>query len=179
MRFRHLAAAGLVLGLAACQPPLKEYAYPAWGFAASFPASPKVTDQPASADGTSPHSLIVETTVAGRDFAATAADASASDKTPDQILADAPPLVAKGLGGEVTSTTYVATGGVTGREVRFSKDGKPFMVMREYVAQGHLYEIGATSILSLDDPAVKAFLNSFKLIPVSPAANAAPAANAS
>jgi len=59
MRYRVIALAPLILALAGCSvPPSKEYTYPAWNFAASFRAPPKVTDMPASASG--PHAVLVE-----------------------------------------------------------------------------------------------------------------------
>jgi hypothetical protein len=164
-----IATAGLCLALAACSP-TKEYDYPAWGFAASFPAPPTVTEVAALIDGTRPHAISLDNFVGGkRTFEVQAAEATGADASPDEFLAAVPQRTAQSVSGEVTSTTYVATGAVTGREVRISKDGKPFEVMRAYAANGHLYVISVISTPSLDDPAVKSFLDSFKLLPAPPA----------
>ena len=164
MRFLAAAALGLaLLGLGACTPPMKEYAYPAWGFAAAFQSDPVVTDEPASADGSRPHTLLVEASSGGRDFAVTATDASQASNSPDEMLSQAPQLVANSMGGTVDTTTYVATGAVVGREVRINKAGKPMMVLRVFVSNGRLYQVGAASVLGLGDPAVKTFLDSFRL----------------
>jgi hypothetical protein len=172
MRITLAAAFALILSLGACSPPATVYSYPAWGFAASFPDVPKVTDTPAPADGSQGHTFLVESSVSGRDFAVTVADASQSPNPPDKILDDARDLVGTAMGADAKTQAYVAMGQVTGREIRYSKGGKPLLVMREFVTNQKLYEVGGASILGLDDPSLKSFLDSFKFIPVAPATNA-------
>src|SRR6201995_2257660 len=93
-----------VLALSGCSvPPLKDYAYPAWNFAVSFRAAPKVTDMPASASG--PHARIAESHAGGRDFLVEVVDGSASAKTEDQALEDAP--------GNLAAATHATLGPLT------------------------------------------------------------------
>jgi hypothetical protein len=156
-----------LVALAACSPPpapLKEYTYPAWGFAVSFPAAPKVTDVPASADGAQPHHLQIETPLPGYDFLVSVADGSASTKTDDEVLNQVPDVVAKSAGGTVTSQTYVATGKVVGRDVLIDKPGQATLRMRVYVSNKNLYQVAAQSARGPKDPQVEAFLDSFRLL---------------
>lgn len=171
-----LAAIGLAL-TACAPPPPKEYAYPAWNFAASFRGPPKVTETKASADGSTPHSLLVESNVGGDDFAVNVTDASAATSTADQMLDATPQALAKSMGVDVGATVYAATGQVTGREVRFDKGGEPVMLMRVFVAGNFLYEVSANSAKGVTDPNVRVFLDSFHLLSAPPAAPV-PAANA-
>jgi hypothetical protein len=179
---RNLAIpAAVMLLLAACGgPPPKQYDYPAWGFSAEFTAPPKVTETPASADGAQPHALVVTEEDGANDFAISAADATRPDKTIDQITEEAAPLVAKTVGGEVGPMTDVATvqtsNQAMGREVSITKGGKPFVTLRIYLANGVFYELAGRTVLGPDDPAAKAFLDSFKILPPAPAKTNAPAA---
>jgi hypothetical protein len=165
-------AAALALALGACKPPpAKEYVYPAWGFAISFWSPPKVTEFPANAQEL--HHLTVESDTAGRQFAAFAGDGIKPDTSIDDIGRDAADVMAKQMGGEVDSASYASTAaGVTGREYKITKNGKPFATIRAFVANSHFYEVGAQSLLGPDDPAVKDFLDSFRIIP-GPGASAA------
>src|SRR5215468_4218698 len=89
IRLAVVALSGAALTLSGCSvPPLKAYAYPAWNFAVSFRSPPQVRDLPASASG--PHAILVESHAAGRDFLVEAIDGSASAKSEQQALADAP-----------------------------------------------------------------------------------------
>src|SRR5271154_5544629 len=106
------ASVGLAaVALTACSPPpLKEYAYPTWGFAASFRSPPTETDTPAAADGSQPHMFQAEMNKDDRDFIASATDESASKQTPDQILAQAPITIAENARATVGPMTNVAAG---------------------------------------------------------------------
>ena len=66
-------------------PPLKEYAYPSWGFAVSFRGPPKVTDSPAASDGSTVHTLLVESSLAGLRDAAVRPESSATNLMPHFI----------------------------------------------------------------------------------------------
>ncbi len=182
MRKIATAALGLAsLALAACSHPTPTpYANQGWNFAVTFQAPPKVTETKASAAG--PASLLVEANGAGHDFAVNVLDASGSTSTPDQILSSAPATVAQAMTTDVGQTTYVATDGVTGREVRFDKDSKPALLMRIFVSGGRVYEVSADVPKGVDDPTVKGFLDSFHLLnpppPPAPVPTSAPAANA-
>src|SRR5476651_1777432 len=90
-------------------PPLKEYAYPSWGFAVSLRAVPKVTDTPAASDGSTIHTLLVESSLAGRDNLVNVIDGSGSAKYEDQALSDAPATLAGSVGGTLGPITYAAT----------------------------------------------------------------------
>ena len=156
----------VVLAASACKspPPLKEYVYPSWGFAVSFRAPPKETDYPASADGTSAHTFLVESSLAGRDVLVNVIDGSGSPKSDDQALSDAPAALARYVGGTLGPLTYAATGKVMGREFLLNRPGRPAARVRVFVANKHLYEIIAQSALGPDDPETSDFLASFRLL---------------
>lgn len=158
-------AAAVALGVvAACSvPPQKEYAYPAWGFAASFRSPPTQSETPASADGSAGRTITVEAVDAGRDELVHVIDGSGSTKTDDQALADAPGALARSVGGAVGSMTYTASGNVTGREFQLSRPGRPAARVRIFVAGKRLYEVIAQSTLGPDDRFVTEFLDSFRL----------------
>lgn len=171
-------AAMLALALAACNvPPSTEYTYPAWAFAVSFSAPPKVAEALATADQL--HHVVVESNDAGRDFAVYAGDGLQQGTTIDGPgPAAAAHAMATAMGGDVGAMTYASTAaGVLGREFAITKNGKPFATVRIYIANGRFYEVGGQSVLGPDDPAVKAFLDSFRIIP-GPPAPPAPAGNA-
>jgi hypothetical protein len=150
--------------LAACSvPPLKPYAYPAWGFAISLRAPPKVVEIPASADGATPRRIALTLIDAGRSYDLSATDASKSTKSDDQILSEVPKAMAEGVGGTLGSETYVATGQVVGREFTIDKPGQATARVRIFVAHRRLYEIVSQSTLGPDDPEVTTFLDSFQL----------------
>ena len=170
------------LALSSCMPgapATKDYAYPAWGFKASFQARPTETAQPASADGTTPNALLVEANAGGRDFAVWAADVSKASMTLDDLASSSSNHVAKGLGATASIPTYAAAGeGVEGRDYTFTKDGQWLASMHVFLAGGRFYEVIAKSAFGEDDPAVKTFLFSFTTLGGAPAANSAAASNA-
>jgi hypothetical protein len=155
-----------VLMVFACTPPppLKEYVYPNWDFAVSFRGPPKETDYPASPDGTKAHTLLVESTLAGRDQLVNVIDGSGSSKSEDQALSDAPAGLARYVGGTLGPITYAATGEVMGREFLLNRPGRPVTRVRVFVANKRLYQIIAQSPLGPDDPETKSFLASFRLL---------------
>ena len=165
---------------AACKPapPLKEYVYPAWGFAASFWAPPEVTETPAAPGR--PHALLLESKQAGRDFLVSVGEGVRPDITIDEIGPDYARKAAQAMGAEVGPEVYASTGqGVLGREYLLKKNDQPYFTLRAYLANRRFYEIGAQSVLGTDDPAVKDFLDSFRITAAPPAvppppANAAP-----
>jgi hypothetical protein len=153
--------------LCACKaaaPPLKEVSYPAWGFAVSFHGTPKATDSPAAADGSTVHTLLVESAVDGRDELVNVIDGSGSTKSEDQALSDAPATLAKAMGGTLGPITYTASGKVVGREFLLTRPGRPAGRVRVFVVNKHLYEIVGASAQGPDDPAVAAFLDSFRFL---------------
>jgi hypothetical protein len=162
---RLLFVAGLV-ALSDCTPPpaLKEYAYPAWAFAASFRAPPTQTDTPAAADGTTAHTFLIESVLAGRDNLVNVIDGSNSTKSDDQALSDAPGVLATAVSGTLGPISYVATGAVVGREFLINRQGKPASRVRVFVSNKHLYEVISQSSLGPDDPETTAFLDSFRLL---------------
>jgi hypothetical protein len=152
------------LALAGCAvPPLKEYAYPAWGFAVSFRNPPVVTDTPGSADGTAAHTFLVESNAAGRDFLVLVIDGSRSTKSDDEALNDAPANLAKSVNGQLGPITYAAVGAVTGREFILNRAGRPAGKVRIFVANKRLYEIIGQSSLGPDESEVGEFFDSFRL----------------
>lgn len=190
MRFVPLAAAVLAaLAVAACGPGpirVKEYDYPAWGFKASFQAPPAITEEPASADGKTPHNILAEAHSHNHDFVVTACECPQLPTDLDALSDYLGQHFAKGVGGEVASTTYVATfEDLMGREIRINKDGKPFATIRAFVAGGRSYQVIAVSNYGPSDPAVNDFLYSFHVLdaqghvtndiaPAAPPSNTAP-----
>jgi hypothetical protein len=172
--------------IAACKPaplPVKEYVYPSWGFKASFQTPPAITDQPASADGSTPHNFLAEAHTHDYDFVVTAFDVSAQPDI-DTLSDDLGSRLAKYVGGQVAGKTYVATfENLMGREIQISKDGKPFATMRVFVAGDRFYQVVAVSNFGPSDPAVDDFLYSFHALDAhghvtNDSAPAAPASNA-
>jgi hypothetical protein len=172
-----LVAAALLLAGCGERPPAKYYYYPRWGFSVAMPSPPKVIETPAGAGG--PRSFVVADEAGADDFAVSAADLGPNVKDIDQIADMAAPAVAKTVGGEVGPRTYVATVQTTnqamGREITINKDGRPFATLRLYVVGDRLYELVGRTSFGPDDPAAKAFLDSFTIIAGPPAAATAPA----
>jgi hypothetical protein len=102
--------------------------------------------------------------LAGRDNLVNVIDGSASTKTEDQALSDAPAVLAKYVGGTLGPMTYTASGKAMGREFTLSRPGRPASRVRIFVWHKHLYELIAQSSLGSDDPENEEFLTSFRLI---------------
>jgi len=166
---RKLLATLMVLAaLAACNPPaMKAYAYPKWGFAASFWAPPQAVDTPAGPG--KPHTLLLESKQAGRDFVVSVMEGVRPGVSIDQIGPAMTRQAAKAMGGEVGPQTYESTAeGVLGRGYLITRAGKPFAVVRAFLANDRFYQIGAQSTLGTDDPAVKSFLDAFRITAAPP-----------
>jgi hypothetical protein len=158
--------AAIVVGLSACSvPPMKEYAWPAWGFAVSFRGAPKQTDIPGTADGKGRHGFLIESSLAGRDDLVNVIDGTGSPKSEDQALTDAPGNIAKAAGATLGPITYAGSGAVVGREFLLTKPGRPAARARVFVFHQHLYELISQSALGPEDPESAAFLDSFRLLP--------------
>jgi len=158
------------LALAACKPapPFKEFPYPAWGFVASFWAKPEASEAPPGPG--KPHSLLLESKEGGRDFVVSVMEGVRPGVDIDQIGPAYAKQAATSLDAQVGPETYASTGqGVLGREYALTKDGKPFATMRAFLANGRFYEIAAQSPLGPDDPAVKGFLDTFRITKAPPA----------
>ena len=183
MRALAIAVAAVLASasLAACKPPVaptREYAYPAWGFKASFPAQPKETDTPAQGDN--PHGFLAEYQDGSHDFAVLTVDTSRPPADLDEMADAASGFLAQSSGSVAGIKAYAATSdGVDGREVVLTKGGRTIATLRFFVAGGKFYQVAARSVLGGDDPAVKDFLFSFHTLGGAPAAtNAAQATNA-
>jgi len=185
---RALPAAAVILtalAIAACRPAhlrVKEYVYPAWGFKASFQTPPVIKDEPASADGSTPHNFLAEAHTHNHDFAVTACDCFGHTDL-DALSNDLGSRLATGMGGQMEGKTYVATfEDLMGREIQFNKDGKPYATVRVFQAGGRSYQVLAVSNYGPSDPAVDDFLYSFHAIDakgavtndIAPAAQAGP-----
>jgi hypothetical protein len=173
-----LALAGTALALAACKPapPFKEYVYPAWGFAARFWGPPEVVEAPPGPG--KPHGLQLESKEGGRDFVVTVMEGVRPGVSIDEIGPSYARQAAQALGAELGPETYASTGeGVLGREYAITKNGKPYVTMRAFLANGRFYEIGAQSPLGPDDPAVKTFLDTFRITKAPPAVAPPPTTN--
>ncbi|HUO12178.1 MAG TPA: hypothetical protein VMU37_05420 [Caulobacteraceae bacterium] len=163
------------VALAACSKPApKEYAYPAWNFAATFTGEPKVTETKAS--GPQPASFLAVGSSAGRDYSIYVMDASGATVGPNQLLENAAQALASSQDIDLGPNTPVTTDGVAGRQVLFNKNDKPAALVRFFLAGGKLYEVNATVPAGAADPTARAFLDSFRLL--TPPVAAAPAANA-
>jgi hypothetical protein len=172
-----LVATALAVGGCKPAPPFKEYAYPAWGFAARFWAAPKVTETPAAPGR--PHSLMLESDEAGRDFVVSVGEGVRPGVTIDDMGPEYARRAAKAMGVDVGPENYASTGeGVLGREYALVKNGTPYATMRAFLANGRFYEIGAQSGLGPDDPAVKGFLDTFRITAAPPAIPPPPPTNA-
>lgn len=166
---RTLLAPAIILAaaaaLAACKPaapPAKEYAYPAWGFKAAFPAAPTETNQPGPPDGSAPNADLVEAIGGGRDFAVWAADVSRTGMSLDELGKSAAEHVSQGFSATAGVPAYAATSeGVMGREYQMTKGGQWQATMRVFLVGGRFYEVIGKSALGRDDPALKNFLFSF------------------
>jgi hypothetical protein len=176
-----LLPAALVLAavaVAACKPaapPTREYAYPAWGFKASFPAPPTETNQPGSRENLTPNAYLVEANADGRDFAVWAADISKATLSLDDLASATSENIGKGLNATPSIPTYAATSeGAMGREFSFTQNGRWQATVRVFVSGGRAYQVIAKSALGQDDPAVSDFLFSFHTLGGAPAATNAP-----
>ena len=170
-----------LMALTACQPaeaPTKEYAYPAWGFKASFPAPPKETDTPAQGDN--PHAFQVEYLDNAHHFAVSAVETARSPSDLDEMTDAMAGSLAQSSGSVAGVKAYDATAeGVDGRKVELTKDRRTIATLRFFVTGGKFYQVLARSVLGGDDPAVTRFLDSFHFLGGAPAANnAAPPTNA-
>ncbi|MFI4973206.1 MAG: hypothetical protein ACHP84_01555 [Caulobacterales bacterium] len=153
-----------LLAVAACSvPPMKEYAYPRWGFAVSLRAAPRVTERAASTTPTLAAAIKVQLSQAGRVYTATASDISTYTGGDETMLGMVPRAMA-GADGAVSTVTYVATGKVVGREAIVERKGQDRQRVRVFVQGKRLYSISAQSVLGPDDPEVTEFLDSFRLL---------------
>ena len=176
MRLPLVAAALAAVWLGACKlprPPMKSYDYPALGFSVSFPAPPKLSNDPASADG-SPASVTVESGDGARDFAISITNAPDPSEDIDAATTASAAAMAKGLGAEPGVRTYAATAeGVMGREFVLSKNGRAAAKVRLFLAGGRFYVLAGKSLAGVDDPAVDDFLSSFHVTATPPPSNTA------
>ena len=164
-----LAAGAVIAALGACNAsPPKEYAYPAWGFAVSFWSPPKVAEQ-SPAPG-QPHSLMLNTEGVGREFGVLVEEGVRPDVTIDQIGPFFARNTAQPMDGDVGPMTNVSTAqGAPGREFAVTQYGRPLATIRTFLAHDRFYEIVAKSEVGPGDPAVKAFLGSFRITAAPPA----------
>lgn len=151
--------------LAACAPKgPRAYDYTDWGFGATFPDPPKLTDIPASANGSRFHEFRTETTQDGHDFTVDVTDGSGATQTDAQVLAIAPQAIADSFGGTLSAERDVAAAGVPGKEIHVDREGEQTLVIRLFAANHKLYQVAAQSERGTGDPAAIAFLNSFHLL---------------
>jgi hypothetical protein len=171
MRAPFLAAAILLaaLAVAGCKPaapPTKEYAYPAWGFKVSLPATPVETKQPGATSADR-----VEASAGGRHFAVWAADVSTTGMSLSELAKAGSGYIAKQMTATASIPTYAATAeGVQGREYQLTSAGKWRATLRVFLAGGRFYEVIGDSTAGQDDPALTDFLASFHITGGAPAA---------
>jgi hypothetical protein len=158
------AALALLASLAACSiPPLKDYAYPAWGFTVSCRAPMTAVETPAAPDGSRLNGVRVTAQDAGRWYIVVAADVPASIRTNDDLLSRALNDGAANAGGELANETYFATGKALGREAFVRKSGEVVARLRVFVWRGRLYGLSTSTPLGPDDALVREFLDSLRL----------------
>ena len=176
-----IASASVTAASCGFAPPMTTYTYPKYGFAADFPAPPKVQDTTNPQNGA--HITVLDAQSLGRDFAITVTDVDPA-RDIDGLVEDASQAMAKIASGEVTYRTYCATAeGVLGRELAISKNRRRAVRARYFLSGARFYILTAKSALGVnpvaestgvdpttesgadDDPAVKDFLTSFQVTP--------------
>jgi hypothetical protein len=167
MRLHQLVLPPVLFVLAACMPtqrPMKEYAYPAWGFAVSLPAAPVVKAETPPPGSTTPRTFQVEVRDANHDYVVSCTDTSLTDKSDDEILNGAPAMLAQAAGAKAGVMTYVATGKTVGREARMDIAGQAPTRVRFYVAGKTFYQVVSQSTGGVTDPEATRVLDSFRLL---------------
>lgn len=158
------AVVACALLLTSCAKPWKPYSYPAWGFAVSYRDPPTVTDTPASPKDGTPRTFRVEGVQGGRDLVVEVEDASASTKTPAQMLSEVPDEIVTSSGGTITAHANVTVDGVTGRDVTIDRGGQPTMRVQVFVANNKLYQLNTQTTTEGDDKEIDQFLASFHFL---------------
>jgi hypothetical protein len=152
-----------LIALTGCSKPKewKEYPYPAWGFAATFPSAPQVADTPAGQG--QPHSFTAQTQNDDMTLIALAADDSASKKTPDDAMNEVAHNMAAGVNGTLKGMTNITLGSAPGREFIIDVDRQPSQRVRVFAVNKKLYQVVAVSSKGTDDPESLKFLNAFRI----------------
>lgn len=137
-----------------------EHAFPAWGFAAAFPAPPVETDTSAA------RVRSVAVTGSGEDktLAIGVIDLTGVTKPDDQVMSEAIAAIA---GDRPVTVAYWALGPAgaqhMGRAAVIDRGGGLKMTLRVLVANRRLYQVSAVS-LGASSPKTEKFLDSFRII---------------
>lgn len=151
----------IALALGGCMArPWSEHAYPAWGFAAAFPAAP------VEADTSTATVRSFAVTGAGEDksLAVGVIDLTGVTKPDDQVMSEAIQAIA---GDRPVNVAYWALGPAgaqhMGRAAVIDRGGGLKMTLHVLVANGRLYQVSAVS-LGARSPRTEKFLDSFRII---------------
>ena len=151
----------VAFALAGCMArPWTEHAYPAWGFAAAFPAPPVETDTSTPAV----RGFAVTGSGEDRTLAVGVIDLIGVTKPDDQVMSEAIAAIA---GDRPVTVAYWALGPAgaqrLGRAAVIDRGGGLKMTLRVLVANGRLYQVSAVS-LGAKSPKTEKFLDSFRII---------------
>ncbi len=151
----------VAFALAGCMArPWTEHAYPAWGFAAAFPAPPVETDT------STPAVRGFAVTGSGEDktLAIGVIDLTGVTKPDDQVMSEAIAAIA---GGRPVTVAYWALGPADaqymGRAAVIDRGAGLKMTLHVLVANRRLYQVSAVSLGS-KSPKTEKFLDSFRII---------------
>ena len=151
----------LAFALAGCMArPWTEHAYPAWGFAAAFPAPPVESDTSTA----TVRSFAVNGAGEDRTLAIGVIDLTGVSKTDDQVMSEAIQAIA---GDRPVTVAYWALGPAgaqpLGRAAVIDRGGGLKMTLHVLVANRRLYQVSAVS-LGTKSPKTERLLDSFRLI---------------
>ena len=151
----------LAFALAGCMArPWTEHAYPAWGFAAAFPAPPVESDTSTA----TVRSFAVNGAGEDRTLAIGVIDLTGVSKTDDQVMSEAIQAIA---GDRPVTVAYWALGPAgaqqMGRAAVIDRGGGLKMTLHVLVANRRLYQVSAVS-LGTKSPKTERLLDSFRLI---------------
>ncbi len=158
-------AFALASALAGCMArPWTEHAYPAWGFAAAFPAAPVETDTSTAAV----RSFAVTGSGEDKTLAIGVIDLTGVTKPDDQVMSEAIAAIA---GDRPVTVAYWALGPAgnqhMGRAAVIERGGGLKMTLRVLVANRRLYQISTVSLGS-KSPKTETFLDSFRIMEPAP-----------
>ena len=151
----------IALALAGCMArPWTEHAYPAWGFAAAFPAPPVEADTSTA----TVRSFAVTGSGEDKTLAVGVIDLTGVTKPDDQVMSEAIAAIA---GDRPVTVAYWALGPAgnqhMGRAAVIDRGAGLKMTLHVLVANRRLYQVSAVSLGS-KSPTTEKFLDSFRII---------------
>jgi hypothetical protein len=141
-----------------------EHAYPAWGFAAAFPAPPIEADTSTA----TVRSFALTGSGEDKTLAVGVIDLTGVTKPDEQVMSEAIAAIA---GDRPVTVAYWALGPAgaqhMGRAAVIDRGGGLKMTLHVLVANGRLYQVSAVS-LGAKSPKTEKFLGSFRIIEPAP-----------